>query len=287
MSRLHFQAELQASVLADTGIIMLQNSAMVVAHTTRHISHASNDDLFVYRQVAGRFVCEQQGRDVVLEAGDFTLVEPRVPCNGEFSAGSKLLILRIPRRLLEARIGSAREMAAHVIRPATDGNSFTSELLAMLPSHVNGLDALARTAVENQVLDLIAISLSKAIRGNRPRISSARSLALMKLRFEIEQQLTNQAADAASIAGAAGISVRYANALLADEDTSITRLVWTRRLERCRRALEDPLQAQRSVSEVASGWGFSDMTHFGRRFKAAYGASPREYRYATQARDGS
>ena len=29
-------------------------------------------------------------------------------------------------------------------------------------------------------------------------------------------------------------------------------------------ALEDPLQNHRRVSEIARGWSFSDMTHFGR-----------------------
>jgi AraC-like DNA-binding protein len=36
------------------------------------------------------------------------------------------------------------------------------------------------------------------------------------------------------------------------------------------------------VSEIAYGWGFSDMTHFGRRFKAAYGLLPSEYRRANR-----
>jgi AraC-like DNA-binding protein len=31
-------------------------------------------------------------------------------------------------------------------------------------------------------------------------------------------------------------------------------------LARCERALKDPQQARRSVSEIAYGWGFSDMT---------------------------
>ncbi|WP_310353804.1 hypothetical protein [Methylobacterium sp. BE186] len=30
------------------------------------------------------------------------------------------------------------------------------------------------------------------------------------------------------------------------------------------------------MSEIAYGWGFSDMTRFGRRFKAAYGLKPSE-----------
>ena len=74
------------------------------------------------------------------------------------------------------------------------------------------------------------------------------------------------------------MSVRHADALLAREGTSIARLIRSWRLARCRRALEDPLQRHRTVGEIAFGWGFSDLTHFGRRFTAAYGMSPGEYR---------
>ncbi|MFB6451142.1 helix-turn-helix domain-containing protein [Bradyrhizobium tunisiense] len=47
---------------------------------------------------------------------------------------------------------------------------------------------------------------------------------------------------------------------------------------RCRYALENPSHPHRAVSEIAYGSGFSDMTHFGRRFKEAYGVLPSEYR---------
>jgi AraC-like DNA-binding protein len=32
------------------------------------------------------------------------------------------------------------------------------------------------------------------------------------------------------------------------------------------------------IAAVARRWGFTDATHFGRRFRAAYGISPREWR---------
>jgi AraC-like DNA-binding protein len=52
-----------------------------------------------------------------------------------------------------------------------------------------------------------------------------------------------------------------------------------------RRTLKD---AHRSLSEIAYGWGFSDMTHFGRSFRKAYGMLPSEYRkLASQAGSGS
>jgi AraC family transcriptional regulator, positive regulator of tynA and feaB len=72
--------------------------------------------------------------------------------------------------------------------------------------------------------------------------------------------------------------VRYANDLLSQEGSSIERYVQRRRLERCRRALEDPKQAHRLIGEIAFAWGFSDLSHFSRRFRATYGMTPSDYR---------
>jgi AraC-like DNA-binding protein len=100
----------------------------------------------------------------------------------------------------------------------------------------------------------------------------------MNVRAAIEARLTDPMLDASAVAAAAGISVRYANAVLAREGTSIMRLILARRLARCQEALRDPSQAHRTLSEIAYGWGFSDMTHFSRRFRAAYGVLPSEDR---------
>jgi AraC family transcriptional activator of tynA and feaB len=58
----------------------------------------------------------------------------------------------------------------------------------------------------------------------------------------------------------------------------LQRVIVSRRLERCRTALADARQAHRSVSEIAYAWGFSDQSHFTRRFRAAYGCSPSDFR---------
>lgn len=168
-------------------------------------------------------------------------------------------------------------MVARTIKPSGAEFSLTSNYLAMLPTYVSKLQPANEGIVKNQVLDLVALSLATAMKEGS-RASSARSLVCMRVCAAIEARLADPAIDASTIAGAAGISVRYANAVLAEENTTIMRLVLTKRLERCRRALEDPAQTRRTVSEIAYGWGFSDMTHFGRTFKAAYGILPSEYR---------
>jgi AraC-like DNA-binding protein len=273
-----FQAEIEAATLVDIGLVLFSNSPMDVARTTRDIAQSERDDLFVCRQVTGALGLEQDGRQVMLESGDITLLDPFLPYMAKFLTGSKLLVLKVPRRALEARIGKTRELVARSIRPFDSQHSWTSAFLAMLPDLAGNTTRAAEDTARELTLQLVASSLVKATGSSQTCISSIRSMALLNVRAAIESRLSDPALDAATVAKAAGVSVRYANSLLAEENTSIMRLTRARRLERCRKALEDPLQNHRTLSEIAYGWGFSDMTHFGRSFKAMYGVLPRDYR---------
>jgi len=39
-----------------------------------------------------------------------------------------------------------------------------------------------------------------------------------------------------------------------------------------------PAQGNRTVTAIAFDYGFNSPTHFGRAFRARYGATPRDYR---------
>jgi AraC-like DNA-binding protein len=194
-----------------------------------------------------------------------------------------MLVVKVPRRELEARLGPARDLVAHVIRPGSGETGLTSGLLAMLPAHAATLGPAAQAIVEQQVLDLVAVSLQTAMDGRSVRVASARSLVRMKLHAAVNERLADPSLNAGAVGAAAGVSVRYANAVLADEGTSIVRLIQSKRLKRCRLALEDPTQSHRTLSEIAYGWGFSDLTHFGRAFRSAYSMLPSECRKRAKA----
>ena len=55
-------------------------------------------------------------------------------------------------------------------------------------------------------------------------------------------------------------------------------MIQRRRLEACLRDLRHPAHAQRSVTDIALSWGFSNSAHFSRAFRAHVGCSPSEYR---------
>jgi len=275
--RLTFDAHIEMGYLGNLELVLFHNSPMRVSHTSRHIAHAKSGHVFVCRQVAGKMFLEQESREIALGAGEMTLLDPLLPYEGSFSADSETLVLKVPRRDLEARVGKTRDMVTRPIKPIRAEDRLMSSLLVMLPSLAGKMNSTSEEMVGSHALDLIALSLAKTMEAECPRVSSAKALVLLSVRSVIEARLRDPSLDAQAVADAVGVSVRYVNDVLADHDTSIMRLIQERRLARCRYALQDPNQAHRTVSEIAYGWGFSDMTHFGRRFRKAYGILPSEY----------
>lgn len=94
----------------------------------------------------------------------------------------------------------------------------------------------------------------------------------------IERHLSEPDLGVASIARALGCSRRTLHKLFEGEPHTVSRMIWERRLERCRSELVDPAMAARSITEIAHFWGFSDSQHFSRAFKSRFGSTPRECR---------
>jgi AraC-like DNA-binding protein len=149
--------------------------------------------------------------------------------------------------------------------------------LSMLPDRTGALGAVAGAKVAEQALELVALAFAAETQSS-VALSSARATALTLLKAAIESRLHDPDLKPVTAAAAAGISVRYANVLLAQEGTGLEAYIILRRLERCRRALDDPAQARRTIGDIAFSWGFSDLSHFARRFKAEYGCTPGDYR---------
>lgn len=275
-NRLEFAAKIAAATLGDLDLVVFQTSPMEFVHSQRHVALAQ-DQFLVCKQLTGSLHMEYNGRDTRLQPGDMTLLDPYLPYSGNFSADSSLLVLKVPRRSIIARMGPTADIMGRPIRATPGLGGLTSEFLGMLAGHADSLGPTA-SAVANQALDLFATAVAKTIGTSQPKLSYARMVVLTQLRGIIEQRLMETDLTPQLVAQSAGVSVRYANTVLAEEDTSLAQLIQTRRLERCRQALIDPAQSQRPISDIARRWGFADMTHFARRFRRAYGVLPSAYR---------
>jgi len=274
--RTAFSASLDAAALGDLALVSFDVGSLSVAHGRQHIE-ANAEELIFVRQAKGETVLIQSGSTLTLAPGKMTLLDPRQVYRCRLAEGSGLLVAKFPRRKLIDRIGKIDPFIARELGTETGEAGLLSDFFSALPAHAEALSASA-TQVPDQLLDLLAAALWKSTRDGVPHLASSRNLLRTQLRAAIEKNLTDHTATAGSIARSVGIGLRYANAILSDDQTSVGRLLQARRLEQCRRALADPLKIHRSISDIAYSLGFTDMTHFGRRFRQAFGLLPSDYR---------
>jgi AraC family transcriptional activator of tynA and feaB len=271
-----FDATLLHSSLGELDIVSLESQGIHFAEvTTRTIADEMDDVFFLVLAIEGNATLSQGGRDAVLAPGDFTLIDTRRPYECRYYSDRwKHVIVKIPRPAFNSRLVATEKLTGRTVSASAGVGSLVSGYIQLLPEHILALQPAAKTQVGEHLVDLAALAVAANAGVDAPAVSSGRAVALFRVRMAIESHLSDPTLDPEAVASAAGVSVRYANGLLAEQGMSLERLIVSRRLERCRRALEDPTQRQRTISEIAYAWGFSDLSHFDRRFKAAYGLSP-------------
>ena len=147
-----------------------------------------------------------------------------------------------------------RLVAHHVQDLARDADS-----LSATPS----ADALGRVCV-----DLIRALLVSAA-GEEPTL-------IAQVQTYVRHHLGDPGLSPASVASALSVSPRQLYRACAAADVGLEQWIITARLAAARVDLAD---RHLPIAAVARRWGFKDPTHFTRRFRAAYGVLPSEWRH--------
>ena len=251
---------------------------MDVHRSAASIDRFPSEFALVCQQLSGRLQIEQNSRTANVEAGDFFFLDGRQPYVASFPVASRMLVMKVPRAVLAAHLGCVEDIAGVTVKPDNAFRRLTSGFLSMLPEHSSGLEGSAAATVANSALELIAIS-AMGLNARRNNRSLARTAAAARLLAGIEARLADPNLDPASVAAAAGVSLRRAQMLMAAQGMTIVAYMQNRRLEECRKALRSPAFASSNIGEIAFAWGFADLSHFSRVFRKRFGVTPSEYRH--------
>ncbi|MCB5186505.1 helix-turn-helix domain-containing protein [Methylobacillus caricis] len=261
----------------DMRLSSIKSNSITIHRKPGECHSVSQDAYFAVILLSGKYLLEQNGREVFLKPGEMTLYDAtrphRIYCPEPFSK----LIVSIPRAQLRHRLAGVEHCTARQISNQHGACAITSDFIQSAARHVNELSMEAFAGMASQALDLLALSIAEVRPGNYS-LSRSRSLSLYRVKELINGLLADATLDTSAIANASGLSPRYINSLFEDENTSLMRHVWQRRLEKCKQDMLNPAQRGHSISEIALRWGFNDLAHFSRAFKKQFGLAPREYR---------
>lgn len=255
----------------------IRSSAICLERLPREPHLISHDAYFAVVLLSGGYQLEQNGKAVFLQPGDLTLYDATLPHRIHCPQNFSKLIVSIPRPLLRDRIAGIEHCTALRI-PGNQGiGAVAANLLRTSASQTGHLHAQQFSALADHALDLLTLALA-SVRPANFNLSRSRAIALNRIKDFIDRHLADPAMDTAMVAFGAGLSSRYINDLFKDEDTSLMRYIWQRRLENCRKDLLDPIHTGHRLSDIAFRWGFNDLSHFSRAFKQRFGCSPKAYR---------
>jgi AraC-like DNA-binding protein len=255
------------------------SSGIRLRRTPRQVRQAAEDRIGFVVLSPGRWSFEQH-RDVRREQTvkwGLLVVDQAGPYEfGRCGDGSTYAV-NIDHTALGLPLRTVREAA---------GRLHTSPLHRLVMEHVRGvagtLDTIppgpATAMLGAATLDLMRALVITAADPDRRIPDGDVGALLTRTKLYIQRHYADPALSPARIARAHAVSVRRLYAVWADDERSLAEHVMSVRLEAARSRLARATSRPPTIAAVGRACGFVDMAHFARRFRQAYGMSPRDWR---------
>ncbi|WP_191628936.1 helix-turn-helix domain-containing protein [Pandoraea terrae] len=266
-----FEGSLHGHTIGNASIGRFSALHHCFERTDRRIRRDSLDDFVLLFVESGTTLSSQQGREVMLHAGDITLNDSGRPFIHDLNTSS-LLLLRMPRAMLLSRFARAESLVNVKIAE----NQPMALLLAQMMKEAIRLDPNAPSAARARYASALVDTLTAAMEiqlQHEGATSACRHDQLYKQALEyIDTHFDDDELCIDTLANELHVSERTLSRVFAVRGTTAMQQIWRRRLEASYAVLSEG--KVRQVTQAAYQCGFADLSHFCRLFKKVYGASP-------------
>jgi len=273
----------KATVRTLPGLRILSGTSSPATYR-RNTKRVERDEVALSFGREAHVVARSNGREARIETGDAYLLpcgdcaSIRVPHEAQSTS------VRLPRTALAGRVTNLEDTYCRRIPRDTPALVLLKRYLALLEDEPAALaDPSLQHSAVTHVYDLLAKTLgatpdAAALADGR----GVRAARMKMIKGDIARHLTTARLSVHTIAARQNVSPRYVQRLFDECGSTFTEYVMEQRLERAHRLLSDPRLRDHTMTAIAFASGFSDLSHFQRRFRRRYGTPPSDLRAGKQ-----
>lgn len=231
--------------------------------------------IVVILQLDGTGTLSQDGRSVSFQAGDLVCIDLERSVAWELSENCEVLLVHLPLCALNKALGTTEVFTSIKLNESYLLGSLLAAYLRSLTAQLGDVSEEVSYSLTQIALDLVIAVLAEH-RDTNP--STGGGDVLRRAQAYIQMNSRDASLNPRAVAAALRISDRYLQKIFKQTGQTPRGYLLSCRLKNAGADLSNPNLSRASISEIAIRSGFTELTHFSQRFKAAYGESAREYR---------
>ena len=242
-----------------------------------------DSNCFLVVQQSGRSRLTQCGVSIDLAPGDIAYMDSSNDCEIIPHGLMEHVSIHLDRHQVEQLLPQGLNRIGKLSRSGASGR-----LIHMLVGQIctGELDQHASFGDGPAVQDALTALLGPALKQADDEAIHVQSMGLegnllRQAKKIIESSLADPCLSPLKVAHRLNISVRQLYRLFEEQDDSVSRYIQRARLRGAATDLGNFQLRDKSVTEIAYTWGFSDSAHFSRSFKKQFEVAPRDYRAQT------
>jgi AraC-like DNA-binding protein len=245
-----------------------------IVRSRAHVARAPEDYYLISLQLRGRSLITQDDDCFALEPDEIAIVDGQRPFRIAFPEPVSRVIAVVPHAVIDRRAPWLRRPPRRKITPSSPFIDLARRHLLQLTAGRTGLSESEASLLTDNLCNLLALASAREAPPTRlqPELQLAALLAFCR------QNLHDPELSPRLAAARLGLSVRTVHLRFETLGQSFGRWVLEHRLDVCGRTLRDPGQRGCSVAEIAYRWGFNDLSHFNKTFRARFGMPPGQWR---------
>lgn len=268
---------LRTHAVGDLRISDVEGATGDVVRGNRRLGRTIEPYLIVAVHRSGHGRVMQDGRRADLMAGDLVCFRTDHPYTLTFPGRFHQCYVRLPLSTLLGTGAPFTNLTATPITTQFGIARLLRPLLCGLVAEADRIGGPGALPLTTSVMELVSAALIEAAHpaSGQP---NARRLLYERMESYVAARVCDPELTPIAVAAAHHVSLRYLHAAYADAGTTFGRSVRERRLHAAANELRRRGAEHRTVAAVAHACGFTDVGHFSRQFRAAFGSAPGAWR---------